>query len=58
MMAGEHPMWGAKQMGHADWTMIARIYGKWMPDADKLAGSRAEAVFGISGNKNISISSA
>lgn len=46
LSAGEHPMWVAKQMGHADWTMIARIYGKWMPDADKIAGSRAEAVFG------------
>ena len=46
LSAGEHPMWVARQMGHADWTMIARVYGKWMPDADKLAGSRAETVFG------------
>ena len=46
LSAGEHPMWVARQMGHADWTMIARVYGKWMPDADKLAGSRAESVFG------------
>lgn len=45
LSAGEHPMWVAKQMGHADWTMIARTYGKWMPDADRDAGSRAEAVF-------------
>jgi integrase len=46
LSAGEHPMWVAKQMGHADWTMIARRYGKWMPDADALAGTRAETVFG------------
>jgi len=46
LSAGEHPMWVAKQMGHTDWTMIARRYGKWMPDADKLAGSRAEAIYG------------
>ncbi|MFC3179130.1 hypothetical protein ACFOEC_18455 [Undibacterium amnicola] len=46
LSAGEHPMWVAKQMGHRDWTMIARIYGKWMPDADKSAGSKAEAIFG------------
>lgn len=26
LSAGEHPMWVAKQMGHADWTMIARVY--------------------------------
>ncbi|MET3134971.1 integrase [Oxalobacteraceae bacterium GrIS 1.11] len=45
LSAGEHPMWVAKQMGHKDWTMIARVYGRWMPDADTLAGSRAEALF-------------
>ncbi|WP_407510263.1 hypothetical protein [Ralstonia sp. GP101] len=41
LSAGEHPMWVAKQMGHADWTMIARVYGRWMPSADAEAGSRA-----------------
>jgi integrase len=48
LSAGEHPMWVAKQMGHADWTMIARVYGRWMPDADVGAGSKAELLFGIS----------
>ncbi|MBI3727397.1 MAG: tyrosine-type recombinase/integrase [Burkholderiales bacterium] len=50
LSSGEHPMWVAKQMGHADWTMIARVYGKWMPDADLGAGSKAEVLFG---NDNI-----
>lgn len=45
LSAGEHPMWVAKQMGHSDWTMIARVYGKWIPQADKLAGTKAEAIF-------------
>ncbi|OZI20529.1 site-specific integrase [Bordetella genomosp. 9] len=45
LSAGEHPMWVAKQMGHGDWTMIARIYGRWMPSADVEAGSKAEAKF-------------
>jgi len=45
LSSGEHPMWVAKQMGHKDWTMIARVYGRWMPDADRSAGSRAEASF-------------
>lgn len=45
LSAGEHPMWVAKQMGHKDWTMIARVYGKWMPDADMSAGSRAVEQF-------------
>ncbi|MCJ2373753.1 DUF3596 domain-containing protein [Pseudomonas sp. RGM 3321] len=42
LSAGEHPMWVAKQMGHSDWTMIARVYGRWMPAADISAGHRAE----------------
>lgn len=46
--AGEHPMWVAKQMGHRDWTMIAKIYAKWMPEADEHAGEKAEAIFGSS----------
>lgn len=45
LSAGEHPMWVAKQMGHSDWTMIARVYGRWMPAADDLAGSRAETLW-------------
>ncbi|ELL1153984.1 site-specific integrase [Pseudomonas aeruginosa] len=41
LSAGEHPMWVAGQMGHSDWTMIARVYGRWMPSADESAGSKA-----------------
>lgn len=46
--AGEPPMWAAKQMGHRDWTMIAKIYAKWMPEADEHTGEKAEAIFGSS----------
>jgi len=45
LSAGEHPMWVAKQMGHTDWTMIARVYGRWMPYADVAAGSKAEGLW-------------
>ncbi|AOE63759.1 DUF3596 domain-containing protein [Pseudomonas corrugata] len=45
LSAGEHPMWVAKQMGHTDWTMIARTYGRWMPSADDDAGGKAEKAF-------------
>ena len=38
-------MWVAVQMGHKDWTMITKIYGKWMPDAAPDAGSNAERTF-------------
>lgn len=54
LSAGEHPMWVAKQMGHQDWTMIARRYGRWMPDADAQAGSRAEAIYGTGAGNEIS----
>ena len=45
LSAGEHPMWVAKQMGHSDWTMIARVYGRWMPSADLDAGGKAETMW-------------
>lgn len=45
LSAGEHPMWVAKQMGHTDWTMIARVYGRWMPSADTDAGNKAEKLW-------------
>ncbi|MCX8566898.1 MAG: hypothetical protein ON057_001625 [Glomeribacter sp. 1016415] len=46
LSTGEHPMWVAKQMGHLDWTMIARRYGRWMPSADEKAGEKAIELFG------------
>ncbi|WP_419227613.1 site-specific integrase [Alteromonas sp. OM2203] len=27
---GRNPMWVAKQMGHADWGMIRKVYGRWI----------------------------
>lgn len=51
LSAGEHPMWVAKQMGHANWSMIAQIYGRWMPEASPNAGSKAELMFGKTDQK-------
>jgi integrase len=28
---GKNPLWVAKQMGHADWGMIRKTYGRWIP---------------------------
>ncbi len=57
LSAGEHPMWVANQMGHADWGMIRRVYGRWMPDAAPDAGSKAEALYGnADGQHLVSIS--
>ena len=55
LSAGAHPMYVAQQMGHADWGMIRKVYGRWLPDfsgpeQDKIArlwepqGSRYNAV--------------
>ncbi|WP_296896093.1 site-specific integrase, partial [Thiohalocapsa sp.] len=44
LSAGENPMWVANQMGHADWGMIRRRYGRWIPDVDPSAGQRVEAM--------------
>lgn len=38
-------MWVARQMGHSDWTMIARVYARWMPTADDTAGMKAQSSF-------------
>lgn len=46
LSAGEHPMWVAKQMGHSSWVMIARVYGRWIPNADDTSGSKAAELFG------------
>ncbi|GAB5380985.1 MAG: hypothetical protein Alis3KO_17690 [Aliiglaciecola sp.] len=27
---GENPMWVASQMGHSDWGMIRKVYGRWL----------------------------
>jgi integrase len=47
LSAGENPLWVANQMGHEDWSMIVRVYGRWIPDVDPLAGDRAvRAIYG------------
>lgn len=38
--SGENPMWVAKQMGHKDVSMVLRVYGRYIPEMDPLAGTR------------------
>jgi len=45
LSAGENPMWVAQQMGHSDWAMIRRVYGRWMPDEHDLSGGAAVSKF-------------
>ncbi|MBL8496776.1 site-specific integrase [Nitrosomonas sp. JL21] len=30
---GEKPLWVASQMGHKDWGMIIKVYGRWIPQS-------------------------
>ncbi|WP_346430232.1 integrase [Cupriavidus basilensis] len=57
LSAGEHPMWVAKQIGHVDWTMIARVYGRSMLSADAAeAGNRAvEKLAGDAGKTDVKL---
>jgi integrase len=45
LSAGENPLWVARQMGHRDWSMIVRTYGKWIPEAEPRAGAKAVTMF-------------
>lgn len=48
LSAGENPVWVASQMGHKDWVMIVRTYGRWIPEVDPTAGDKASAICGAS----------
>jgi len=53
LTAGEDPMWVAQQMGHSDWGMIRKVYGKWITEDRPDAGAKAVAMFSnIKGVKN------
>lgn len=51
LSAGEPPMWVANQMGHKDWAMIRRVYGRWIPEVDTTAGSRIMKLWSQNGHK-------
>jgi integrase len=56
LSAGEHPMWVARQMGHANQTTTIRVYARWMPTADLEAGGRAVEKF-AQGMRRLSVDS-
>ena len=44
LSAGENIMYVAQQMGHADWSMLVKVYGRWMPSGGiQAAGSLVAA---------------
>ena len=46
LVAGENPMWVAKQMGHMDWSLTAKRYSRWIPSDMPDAGRKAVGRFG------------
>ncbi len=50
LSAGEPPMWVANQMGHKDWAMIRRVYGRWIPEVDTTAGSKIMKIWSQNGH--------
>jgi integrase len=40
LSAGENPLWVAATMGHKDWTMIMKVYGRWIPSMAPDAGRK------------------
>ena len=44
LSVGENPTWIAQQMGHTDWAMIRKVYGRWIPEVDTSAGDKIRAV--------------
>jgi len=47
---GANPMWVATQMGHADWGMIRKRYGRWIPQETSEAERMNRALFGKKGH--------
>lgn len=52
LSAGEDPMWVAHQMGHADWGMIRKTYGRWIPDMNPVAGRKVEDLWSQHGQNS------
>ncbi len=52
LTAGEPLAWVAQQMGHADLSMIARIYGRWIKSAMPDVGGKAVEMFYQSCDQN------
>lgn len=40
LSAGENPVWVATMMGHKDWAMIIKVYGRWIPSIAPDAGKK------------------
>ncbi|EBK2343823.1 site-specific integrase, partial [Salmonella enterica subsp. enterica serovar Enteritidis] len=51
LAAGEAPEWIARQMGHANTTMLFKVYSRYVPNMTRRDGSAFEALIASSQNK-------
>lgn len=51
LSAGENPLWVAQQMGHKDWGMIRKRYGRYIQEIDSSAGSKIMQLWAQNGHK-------
>ncbi|MGC1549968.1 MAG: DUF3596 domain-containing protein [Rhodanobacter sp.] len=52
LSAGENPVWVATMMGHKDWAMIIKVYGRWIPSVAPDAGNKVAALWQTPGAAN------
>lgn len=51
LSSGVNPMWVAKQMGHKDWGMIRKVYGRWIPDVDPAIADKISFLWSQDGHR-------
>lgn len=52
LSAGENPVWVATMMGHKDWAMIIKVYGRWIPSVAPDAGNKVALLWADAVNEN------
>lgn len=51
LSAGVNPMLVAKQMGHKDWGMLRKVYGRWLPNTDASISKKVSYLWAQNGHK-------
>ena len=55
LSSGVNPMWVARQMGHRDWGMIRKVYGRWIPDVDTSIQDKISLLWQAKDTDNIQV---
>lgn len=52
LSVGVEPMYVAAQMGHRDWGMIRKVYGRWMPEHSQSQQAKIAALWAPQGHQS------